>query len=131
VFLALSVPAFSANHLYDSGNDFLSECSALERANDSNLTHLDMAKNVQCLSYVQGSIDGAFYENARIGMTGKAKAPPLPYCLPEDVSGIQLARVVLKYVRNNPEKAHMATVVLVFMALEDAFPCSNTNGRSR
>jgi hypothetical protein len=122
VFCALSVPAFSANHLYDTGNEFLSECSAVDRANDSNLTLVEKANIMQCLSYVQGVIDGVVYENTRVGMTGNSKAPPLP-CAPGDVSRLQLVRVALKYVRDNPEKAHMATVVLVMTALENAFSC--------
>jgi len=123
VFCALSIPAF-AKSLADSGNAFLAECSALDRAHDSNLTDLEKVQNMQCLSYLEGLIDGAFYENVRIEMKGKAKAQPLPYCRPEGVGNIQLARVALKYVRDNPEKGHLPTAVLVFTALGNAFPCS-------
>jgi hypothetical protein len=124
VFCTLSIPAFSANRLYDSGNNFLSECSALDRANDSNLTNVEMAKNMQCLSYVEGLIDGAFYESVRTLADGKLKVDSLPFCRPEGVSNLQLIRVALKYVRDNPEKAHLTTAVLVFEALKIAFPCS-------
>jgi Rap1a immunity proteins len=124
VFCTLSIPAFSANHLYNSGNDFLSECSGLDRANDSTLTNVEMAKNMQCLSYVEGLIDGAFYESVRTKADGKLKMGSLPFCRPEGVNNLQLARVALKYVRDNPEKAHLTTAVLVFEALKNAFPCS-------
>lgn len=124
VFCTLSAPAFSENHLNVSGNDFLSECSEVDRANDSNLAPVEQAKIMQCLSYMQGVVDGVVHENVRIEMRGKTKAPPIPYCVPGDVSRLQLVRIALKYVRGNPEKAHEPTVVLVLKALENAFPCT-------
>ena len=120
-FCALSIPAF-ANPLDRSGIDFLAECSALDK--DSGLTNIEMAKNMTCLSYVQGLIDGATYGIALTQVESKMRAQPFPFCRPEGVGNMQLLRVALKYVRDNPEKAHVETVVLVFTALKNAFPCS-------
>ena len=124
VFCTLSIPAFSINHLYDSGNDFLSECSALDK--EASLTSSEMFKNVQCISYTRGLIDGSIHENARINFESKIKLPlpPFPFCLPDDAKDLQVGRVVLKYIRDNPENAHVATSALVFAALRKAFPCS-------
>jgi Rap1a immunity proteins len=124
VCCTLSIPAFSANHLYDSGNDFLAECSGLDRANDSTLTNVEMAKNMQCISYVIGLIDGAFYQSVRVEADGKTTVGVLPFCRPVGVGDLQLIRVALKFVRDNPEKAHLTTPVLVFGAFKNAFPCS-------
>lgn len=126
VFCTLSIPAF-ANPLDRSGNDFLAECSAL--AKDSGLTNIEMAKNMTCFSYIQGLIDGATYEIASTQAENKKQVLTLPFCRPEGVGNMQLLRVALKYVRDNPEKAHFPTVVLIFTALKNAFPCSTANGQ--
>ena len=123
IFCTLSVSAFAAP-LSDSGNAFLAECSALDRPNDPRLTNIEMAKNMQCLSYMEGLMDGALYENMRIGAESRTNMRSLEFCRPEGVNNIQLVRVALKYVRDNPGRAHLPTVVLVFAAMKGAFPCS-------
>jgi hypothetical protein len=121
-FCALSIPAFSAPQLYNSGNDFLAVCSAVDK--DTNLTDAEMIKNLQCLAYIQGLIDGATYETAWIWMEGKKTVHPIPFCRPEGVGNLQLLRIALKFVRDNPENAHLETSALIFRSLERAFPCS-------
>jgi hypothetical protein len=126
VFCALSIPAFPASQLSDSGNDFLSECSTLDKE-ASSLTNVEMLKNLSCVFYIRGLMDGTTYEDARIlaESSVKLKLPAYPFCLPaESVQFLQLGRVVLKYIRDNPEKAHLQTSVLVFAAVRNAFPCS-------
>jgi hypothetical protein len=52
--------------------------------------------------------------------------PPLPFGqIPYSLSVTlgQEARIVLKYVRANPEKANMGTSLLATKALEEGFPC--------
>jgi hypothetical protein len=86
-----------------------------------------MFKNVQCIAYIRGLMDGSAYEDARIEAESKTKTklPPYSFCLPaEGVRTEQMGRVALKYIRNNPEKAHLQTSALVFAALNNAFPCS-------
>ena len=111
-----------ANPLDRSGNDFLAECSALDK--DSGLTNIEMAKNMTCLTYIQGLIDGATYEIASMQVENKTKAQPFSFCRPGGVGNMQLLRIALKYVRDNPEKAHLPTVVLIFTALKNSFLCS-------
>jgi hypothetical protein len=36
---------------------------------------------------------------------------------------LQLVRIVLKYVRENPEKANLGTGGLIILALREAYPC--------
>ncbi len=69
---AVSTTAF-ANPLDRSGNDFLAKCSALDK--DSGFTDVEMARNMECLSYIRGLIDGATYEIAAtdLGKTKKRK----------------------------------------------------------
>src|SRR6266853_1034281 len=119
-FCTLSIPAF-ADPLEKSGNDFLAECSAMDK--ESGLTNIEMAKNMTCISYIQGLIDGVTYEIASTHVDNKKQAKPFPFCSPESVGNMQLLRVALKYVRDNPEKAHLPTAVLIFTALKKSFPC--------
>jgi hypothetical protein len=121
---AVSTPAF-ANPLDRSGNDFLAKCSALDK--DAGFTDVEMARNMECLSYIRGLIDGATYEIAATDLGKTKKAEALPFCRPKGVGDVQFLRAALKYVRDNPEKAHLPTVVLIFAALRNAFPCLNAN----
>jgi hypothetical protein len=47
------------------------------------------------------------------------------FCFPDQ--GIELGqqvKIVIKYIKANPEKAHLPTAVLAAHALQRAFPCS-------
>lgn len=44
-------------------------------------------------------------------------------CLPDDAPIAQYARVVVRWLREHPEKLHEPKSMLVMEALEDAFPC--------
>jgi hypothetical protein len=45
------------------------------------------------------------------------------FCLPNAVTGAQLAKVVVKFGDDHPEKLHYPAVWIVGDALETAFPC--------
>lgn len=119
VFIALSAPAFSADNLYDSGNAFARLCSSLDRANDSNLTILEKARNMNCMAYVDGVLDGVAYEY-KIAQDNLAT----PFCIPDGVTSLQVGLITLKYIKNNPELANRTAVFLVVHAIREAFPCS-------
>jgi hypothetical protein len=63
-----------------------------------------------CFSYVRGLDDGM----------GVLRTP---FCEPY-VTNAQLMQILLKYIRDNPEKAHLRTAVLYLAAMEKAFPCT-------
>jgi hypothetical protein len=44
-------------------------------------------------------------------------------CLPHGVTAIQTARVIKKYISDNPDKAHRPTRYIASLALAGAFPC--------
>jgi hypothetical protein len=46
-----------------------------------------------------------------------------PFCEPH-VTNAQLLQILLKYIRDNPEKAHLRTAVLYLAAMEKAFQCT-------
>jgi len=65
-----------------------------------------------CLGYVIGVMDSAVLWADQ------------PYCTPRGSTNNQATLVVIKYLKNNPEKLHMEAVEIVLLALLDAFPCA-------
>lgn len=45
------------------------------------------------------------------------------FCVPEEVTSIQLSKVVLKYLTEHPDQLHFSAASLVVPALEEAYPC--------
>jgi hypothetical protein len=48
-------------------------------------------------------------------------------CPPGASNNSQYARIVVKYLRDHPEKLHERDSLLMFSALAQAFPCKKTN----
>ena len=70
-----------------------------------------------CLSYLYGFADGG-----QFGAKGDHKL--FPVCFPEGVDGGQMAKIVVKFGDDHPEKLSSGSLYIVFNALRDAFPCS-------
>jgi len=47
-------------------------------------------------------------------------------CLPDGVPNGQLAKVIVKYLDQHPEKLHLPAAQLMYDATDDAFPCAAT-----
>lgn len=75
------------------------------------------SNNGMCAGYIAGVNDSQM-------MQGASGRPPL-YCLPSGVQIDQMAKVVRKYLQDNPAELHLPGVILVRSALEQAFPCHN------
>jgi hypothetical protein len=107
--------------LMDSGNAFVRLCSSMEKLDaDKEMAEFERVQVMGCAAYVQGLSDGMVFESGFME-NGKIKAP-LPYCLAEGVEVGQKVRITLKYIRDNPAKAHLPTRVLFFYAMGQAFP---------
>lgn len=124
IFLLLSAALSLAQAIQfdpaESGNALLRDCSVAEK---EGRTSAEETRDVGCVMYVRGAMAGAAYEEGRV--EGLYKHPVASsYCLPETgVEADQLVRIVLKYVRDNPAKAHKLTIGLVMAAFREAFPC--------
>ncbi len=90
-----------------SGNAFLRVCEPARQ--ESHLVH------ITCMAYVTGVGDGA-------DMMGERFHEP-PYCPGPDVENGQKYRVVVKYIKDHPERTDLETCVLIVDALRAAFPC--------
>lgn len=105
----------------DSGNAFVRTCSGIDR-DDKDKTNVELEKDVACVGYISGLTDGATAEHA-FAHSETHKSVPEPYCLPAKVEYGQLIRIVLKYINDHPETAHMRTPPLAVLAWQKAFPC--------
>jgi len=90
-----------------SGNDFLRVC---EQPLSEKGYFLDGA----CRAYIVGVSDG-------IAMM--QKDAPL-FCVPLDVDNNQKYSVVVKYLKDHPEKTHLQARRLILEATVNAFPCA-------
>lgn len=104
--IAASVGASAQSNDTASGNWWLPMCAASSGINQA-----------RCLAYLEGFI------GAHDMMVALGSRPVV--CPPQGVNLGQAMRVVVKYMRDHPERMHMAFVTLVGPALFNAFPCRN------
>lgn len=95
----------------------LNNCLMAERslASDNRLSASDLAMGLSCMSYLRGMRDATTILNS---LTGTQQM-----CVPETVTTSQLVRVVVKYLRDNPEKLHEHMGGRAFLAMVVAYPC--------
>jgi Rap1a immunity proteins len=121
-----AAPANSANsdeNLSDSGNAFVRTCSAIENTSGTLSTYQQMVLET-CAGYLMGLSDGIKIERSYADARGKGAKAAIPYCLADvyEVEQGQKVRILLKYIRNNPAKAHMVTAGLFIFAMGETFP---------
>ncbi|WP_448952998.1 Rap1a/Tai family immunity protein [Labrys neptuniae] len=69
-----------------------------------------------CAGIITGVSEAVLYKNI---------PEQLKLCAPEGVTGSQMAHVVLKWLDAHPEKLNMPLSTLVWLALNEAWPCTN------
>ena len=111
-----------------SGNNFLEVCSSIEISPDK-MNAADLANMSRCQGFMQGLGDGVGVATAVIKQSNpalnlKGSISDLGICFPVEVNYLQVIRVVLKYIREHPEQAHLPSAVLAFTADLQAFPCT-------
>ena len=95
-----------------TGNELLALCENLDRQPQS-------FKALECLDYIEGFNDA--WENARNAF--KPAKSDLDYCSPTNGTVGQMARVVLKHLRENPKDLHGNAGILAHRALAISSPC--------
>lgn len=111
-----------------SGTNFLEICSAIEIPPDQ-MNVADVANMDRCQGFMQGLEDGvavatAVIQGSNPHLNLKGSIADLGICVPDQVNLLQGIRVVLKYIREHPEQAHLQSATLVFTADLQAFPCA-------
>ena len=103
-----------------TGTAFLRKCNPVVRdADGEDVSAEEAVQGLQCMSYLQGFLDG--YELAAHTFESQYKRV---MCPPKGgIENEQAARIVVEYLREHPEELHATDRVLVFIALARAFPC--------
>jgi len=100
--LLVSTTAFAQVGFY-SGAELLAACQ-------------DASHQAECWQYITGVLDGHAYDLSRFGS-------PRDFCIPEDITVDELERVVVKWLKERPERLRVTAANLVILALSDAFKC--------
>lgn len=101
-----------------SGNAFVRLCSAIEK---DPRTKAEAELSARCAYYVLGVVQGVEFGATVVEAKGK-KVPEL-FCRPSEVENGQLVKVVVKYIHDAPEFAHLPTPDLIINAMRRAYPC--------
>ena len=102
---------------YADGNELLQQCSEVVKIMDGKTTDDQFGAG-----YCIGLIDGVRTTLSAVREISGNEAV-IDTCIPENVNNGQAIRVVLAYLRANPEKLHFDEGVLTIVALQEAFPC--------
>lgn len=102
-----------------SGNAFVRLCSAIDK---EDRTSSDLSQVMACVGYVSGFENGVEFGADFVNYKAVKKIRK-PFCRPLAVENGQLVRVLLKYIRENPEKAHEPTSWLMMDAFGRTYPC--------
>jgi len=112
IVLLFSFNQVMATGFFVTGNDLLEWCE----------TYLNDAGSVAeaniCSSYIVGIVD---VQSTFVDW----KHMESRWCLPANAKGVQLVRVVTKYLQENPQALHKGAGSMVANALGLAFPCDN------
>ena len=114
IFL-LCTPAHS-----ETGNTLLQACEALEREarlEGDNIWLPNKADVHKCWGYM-----GAVQDFSVVWM-GDPPKPLLDFCPGPKTKLIQFIRVFNNYARTHPQELHQPAPVLIFRAMQLAFPC--------
>ena len=76
-----------------------------------------------CHGYIEGLSDTVFQYEQMLAVAAGSEARGMRTCLPEGATYDQYTRVVVKYLRDHPEKLHEPRGGLAYDALVRAFPC--------
>jgi len=117
--VALLFAGTTAHASTKTGAELLRECSATLKASDGGkLTMSETLEATLCLGYVSGFLDAI-----PVAITTTRARPNI--CPPEQgITNDQAVRLVVKYLRANPDKLHESGRMSLYIVLAKTFPCS-------
>jgi hypothetical protein len=122
VFLLISGCLVAQDDWKADGSSLLTKCSLAVRILDGEkLSSTDAVEGGFCTGYISGSHDTDYMvqmleEHEKITLMKHS-------CPPSNASTGQVVRIVVKYLRDNPERLRMPASVLVTDAVRSSFPC--------
>ena len=119
LFLASSTFVCNADAQGQDGTFFLQACGAAVKQSDgAQLSQEESLGALYCGSYVSGFLDGM---SLAVGSTKSQRV----VCLPErGITNDQAARLLVKYLRENPQTLHQSGRMSLYIALAKSFPCA-------
>jgi hypothetical protein len=99
------------------GNGLLQHCQALIKWNESYGKFGDNFDAGNCQGVLVGTV-------SLLPTIDKGLSPAERVCMPNSVSYVQAARIVVKWLKENPKYLDGPPGVLVILALRDSYPCS-------
>jgi hypothetical protein len=150
LFACVLTPAHAQEkfHFPKDGNELLDYCGVVVALADSptSLDSLSGDKSAEkmqqfnwCAGYLEATHDVLLQNDVNltvIAMTGVTLAGPdkareyafdtlRVACIPDQAPILQLARVLVKWLREHPERLHELKSILTTAAFRDAFPCQH------
>lgn len=122
LLVLISVGGFAQDSWKGNGESLLKTCSLEVRILDrEKVTSEESVQAAMCVGYVMGVHDMEF----TVQMLEEHQKVVVMHhsCAPSNVSTGQAVRVVVKYLRDNPERLNMPAAILVTDAVRNAFPC--------
>ena len=116
IFLTLLL-IFSVRAFGTDGNRLLEMCSVAEK---EEFQPDELRKLAACTNYIDGVLDTQVMWQSLTANEPKHKKS---ICA-ESINTMQGAKIVVKYLRDNPDKLHWSGAALVVNAIHSAFPCS-------
>jgi hypothetical protein len=110
---------FSAHFHYPNSETLVQQCKAVENIDlETKRVPLKDASDVGlCMGFISGVIDLDTMDS------GILKHPTHEWCVPDNATTTQLAKVIVKYGNDHPEDLRLPGVLVVAKALVAAFPC--------
>jgi Rap1a immunity proteins len=120
IFLLLFTSTFFsiAQAQEQDGSFFLQACDATVKQSDGGeLSQQESLLALYCASYISGFLDAT-------SLTSFSTKGQKNICTPDQgIANDQAARILVKYLRENPELLHQSGRTSVYVALVQAFPC--------
>ncbi len=118
LFASTGVQAKSVNYVF-TGKDIYESCRHAIAGLD-NVGDYDDHRFGVCAGYIAGIID--FHTVA----TTVESLPGDMFCLPRNISTAEVMRRVTRYLEEHPDRHHDLAAYLVILALQETYPCQNT-----
>lgn len=115
----LIFPVFANSGEEKTGNDLLNGCISIINVSEGvRVSDDDSISAIAWAGYLSGFADS-------YSITSQAEGKPTTmFCYPpQGISSVQAARIVAKYLRENPVEMHQSARVCALNALSNAFPC--------
>lgn len=102
------------------GSALLATCSAAVKELDGEkISQQEALGSLYCVAYVSGFLDAT-------SLAAKFTAGRRSICMPDNgITNGQAARILVKYLRENPQTLHESGRLSLYIALAKAFPCAN------